>query len=185
MTGIPISLNVLAEFFGGLIVEGNALALNFFKCYGFVTCFRALAFSNDLKLGHYLKMPPRVTFAAQIVATLVSTLISTGLMVFQMKIDNVCTPNAPANMSCPVVHTFFTSSVMWGTIGPRKTFGPGAPYQWLLMGFPAGCALVLLFWGLGRLFPRTAFLRQIHVIAAFYGGNYWTVYSKCLPFLHS
>lgn len=34
MTGIPISLNILAEFFGGLIAEGNALALNYFKCYG-------------------------------------------------------------------------------------------------------------------------------------------------------
>lgn len=34
MTGLPISLNILAEFFGGLMAEGNALALNYFKCYG-------------------------------------------------------------------------------------------------------------------------------------------------------
>lgn len=34
ITGIPISLTVIAEFFGGLMAEGNALALNYFKCYG-------------------------------------------------------------------------------------------------------------------------------------------------------
>lgn len=34
MTGIPITLNVMAEFIGGMIVEGNALAMNFFKSYG-------------------------------------------------------------------------------------------------------------------------------------------------------
>lgn len=56
MTGVPISLNVLAEFFGGLIAEGNALALNFFKCYGYVTCQQTITFSNDLKLAHYLKV---------------------------------------------------------------------------------------------------------------------------------
>lgn len=95
-----------------------------------------------------------------------------------MSIDNVCTDAATGNFSCPGVHTFFTSSVMWGTIGPRKTFGAGAPYQWLLLGFPAGCAVVLLFWWLRRLFPRAAFLRQIHLVAALYSGNYWSVYSK-------
>lgn len=34
MTGIEVTLNVLAEFIGGMIVEGNALAMNFFKSYG-------------------------------------------------------------------------------------------------------------------------------------------------------
>lgn len=60
MTGVPVSLNVLAEFFGGLMAEGNALALNFFKCYGYVTCQQTITFSNDLKLAHYLKvsLPP-------------------------------------------------------------------------------------------------------------------------------
>lgn len=98
-----------------------------------------------------------------------------------MSIENVCTPEAPNNFTCPVVHAFFTSSVMWGTIGPRKTFGAGAPYQWLLMGFPAGCAIVLLFWGLKKFFPRASFLRQVHVVAAFYGGSYWSVYSELFP----
>ena len=34
MTGIEVTLNVLAEFIGGMIVQGNALAMNFFKSFG-------------------------------------------------------------------------------------------------------------------------------------------------------
>jgi hypothetical protein len=36
MTGIEVTLNVLAEFIGGMAVQGNALALNFFKAFGYV-----------------------------------------------------------------------------------------------------------------------------------------------------
>lgn len=39
MTGIHVTLNVLAEFIGGTIFEGNALAMNFFKAYGSVSQF--------------------------------------------------------------------------------------------------------------------------------------------------
>lgn len=38
MTGIEVTLNVLAEFIGGMIVPGNALAMNFFKSFGYVSC---------------------------------------------------------------------------------------------------------------------------------------------------
>lgn len=35
ITGMTIGLNVLAEFIGGMWVEGNALAMNFFKSFGY------------------------------------------------------------------------------------------------------------------------------------------------------
>jgi OPT oligopeptide transporter protein len=34
ITGLEVTLNVLAEFIGGSWAEGNALAMNFFKSYG-------------------------------------------------------------------------------------------------------------------------------------------------------
>ncbi|MCV5191696.1 OPT/YSL family transporter, partial [Escherichia coli] len=71
MPGIEVTLNVLAEFIGGSWVQGNALAMNYFKSFGYVTCAHAVWFANDLKLAHYVKIPPKHTFAAQVVATLV------------------------------------------------------------------------------------------------------------------
>lgn len=34
ITGVEVTLNVLAEFIGGSWAEGNALGMNYFKSYG-------------------------------------------------------------------------------------------------------------------------------------------------------
>ncbi|KAL1897982.1 hypothetical protein Sste5346_003837 [Sporothrix stenoceras] len=147
MTGIEVTLNVLAEFIGGTWSEGNALAMNYFKAYGYVTCASAIRFSSDLKLAHYLKIPPRYTFTAQLLATIVSSFVCTGVLNFQMnKIPNVCTDEAPNKMTCPGINTFFTAAVIWGTIGPKKIFGAGGQYTAMLVGFPIGAVVPVVFW---------------------------------------
>lgn len=159
MTGIDVTLNVLAEFIGGMIVEGN------------------LSFANDLKIAHYVKIPRRVTFAGQMLATLISTLVCIGIMKFQMDIKDVCTSDAPMRFYCPGPNTFFTASVLWGTIGPIKVFGANGQYKWLLMGFPLSALIVACFWALKKLWPDSRPLRQVHVVAAISGALQWAPYS--------
>ncbi|KPM35146.1 Sexual differentiation process protein isp4 [Neonectria ditissima] len=178
MTGIEVTLNVLAEFIGGSWVEGNALAMNYFKSFGYVTCAHAVMFSNDLKLAHYVKIPPRHTFSAQIVATFISTFVCVGVLNFQMTfIDDVCTENARFKLTCPGVNTFFTASVLWGTVGPSKIWGHNGQYSETLIGFPLGVAVVVLFWGLNKKFPKWTWTRQIHPVAIMYGGIVWAPYN--------
>lgn len=178
MTGIEVTLNVLAEFIGGVIEEGNALGMNFFKAFGYVTCAHAVWFSNDLKLAHYAHIPPRHTFWAQMVATLVSTFVCIGILNFQMnQIEGVCTPDQPQHYTCPGINTFFTAAVLWGTVGPRKVFGSGGQYTALLVGWPLGVVIPLFFWLLQRKFPDSRWMRQIHPIALLYGCIYWAPYS--------
>ncbi|EAA32547.2 hypothetical protein GE21DRAFT_5522 [Neurospora crassa] len=183
MTGIEVTLNVLAEFIGGAWVEGNALAMNFFKSFGYVTCAHAISFANDLKLAHYIKIPPRHTFTAQMVATLISTFICTGVLNFQVNIENICQTNAPMRFFCPGINTFFTAAVLWGTIGPVKVFGIHGQYKWLLLGFPIGLCIPVIFWLIIRKFPRNKFIRQFHPVALFYGALNWAPYSMsyCWP----
>lgn len=177
MTGIEVTLNVMAEYIGGMIVEGNALAMNFFKSYGYVTCAHAISFANDLKIAHYVKIPPRVTFAGQMVATLISTVVCSGVMMLQINIADVCTDKAPMRFYCPGPNTFFTASILWGTIGPIKVFGKDGQYSWLLLGFPLGILLVAGFWGLKKAFPRVQVFRQVHIVAAIAGSLQWAPYS--------
>lgn len=178
MTGIEVTLNVLAEFIGGSFVEGNALAMNYFKSFGYVTCAHAVWFSNDLKLAHYVKIPPRHTFSAQMVATFISTLVCVGVLNFQMMhIDGVCTPDAQYKLTCPGVNTFFTASVLWGTVGPTKIWGHGGQYTETLVGFPLGVVIVVGFWLLRKKRPQWTWLRQIHPVAIMYGGIVWAPYN--------
>jgi len=68
--------------------------------YGYLTTSAAVRFCGDLKLAHYTKIPPRHTFAVQIVATLVSTFVAVSIFNFQMSFDGVCTNKAAFKMSC-------------------------------------------------------------------------------------
>lgn len=178
VTGIEVTLNVLAEFIGGSFVAGNALAMNFFKAYGYVTCAQALRFSNDLKLAHYVKIPPKHTFWAQVVATLVSTFVCTGILNFQITgIKDVCTPEQANHFTCPGINTFFTAAVLWGTVGPHKMFGTNGQYTTILIGFPIGLLFPILIYYIQKKFPAKTWLRQIHPVVLFYGALGWAPYN--------
>ncbi|EJD47639.1 OPT oligopeptide transporter [Auricularia subglabra TFB-10046 SS5] len=174
-TNVSITLNVLAEFIGGAWFEGNALAMNFFKSYGYVTTAHTITFAQDLKLAHYTHIAPRVTFAAQMVATLVSTFVSVGIVNFQLtKIPDVCDPDQKDHFTCPGINTFFTASVLWGTLGPKRMFGVGAIYSALVWFFLIGAALPVIFYFLSR---RYKFLKSVHLPAVMTGGLIWAPYS--------
>ncbi|KAK4164326.1 hypothetical protein QBC43DRAFT_210871 [Cladorrhinum sp. PSN259] len=179
MTGVGVTLNVLAEFIGGVIMEGNAIGMCFFKTYGYVTCAHALSFSSDLKLAHYLKIPPRFTFWAQMVPSLTSTLISVAILQYQTKIKDVCTEQAPFRFTCPGVNTFFTAAVFWGTVGPRKIWGAGGRYAVTLIGFPFGVVLVVVFWWLHRKFPKSHFLHNTHPVVILSGALVFVPFNLC------
>ncbi|KAF5023251.1 hypothetical protein F66182_4684 [Fusarium sp. NRRL 66182] len=176
-TGLVVPLNVVAEFLGGSFVEGNAIAMCFFKTYGFTTCAQAVFFCGDLKLAHYLKIPPRFTFWAQMVPTFVSTFVSIGVLQYQIHLPGVCTPNAPYRFTCPGLNKFFTAAVLWGTIGPKKLFGPGGQYVETLIGFPIGAVTVLLFWWLGKKYPKNKLIRSAHPVVLLAGGRIWAPYN--------
>lgn len=177
MTGIEVTLNVLAEFIGGVWVEGNAIAMCFFKSYGYVTAAHALSFSQDLKLAHYIKIAPRFTFWAQMVPTLVSTFISIAVLQYQVHIKDICTEEAPFRFTCPGVNTFFTAAVFWGTVGPRKIWGVGGQYAVTLIGFPAGVLVVAIFYILSLKWPKNAIIRNAHPVVMFNGALSWSPYT--------
>ena len=52
-----IGLNVLTEFLVGYMLPGKPIAMMLFKTYGYITMAQALYFLQDMKFGHYLKVP--------------------------------------------------------------------------------------------------------------------------------
>lgn len=177
-TGMEVEFNVLAEFIGGAWEPGNALAMNFFKCFGYVTTAHALDFANDLKLAHYLKIPQRHTFFAQVIAVFVSALVCTGVMNFQIQhIPDLCETNQKDRFSCPGVNTYFTAAVLFGSLGARKVFGTGGIYTVLLSAFPVGFALPIVFYFFQRKLPRTHWAAKIHPVMLMQGGSYWSPYN--------
>ena len=129
ITNQSTDINVLAEMFAGYVLPGRPLALMIFKLVGGNTGLEATMYTDDQKFGHYMKIPPRITFCAQILASVVATLSS--ILAQKWALDNVpdiCSPHQKDFFTCPSTRIFNMASIIWGGIGPRRIFSPGALY---------------------------------------------------------
>lgn len=103
-TNIHLGLNVFTEYIIGYMQPGRPVAMMLFKTYGYITMNQAHAFLSDLKLAHYLKIPQRVTFFDQIVATLWSCLVQLAVMEWALdNITDICQEGQANNFTCPNV----------------------------------------------------------------------------------
>ncbi|KAH0254490.1 small oligopeptide transporter, partial [Aureobasidium melanogenum] len=75
ITNVQLGLNVFTEFLIGYMQPGKPNAMMLFKTYGYITMTQGLAFTQDMKLGHYLKVPPKTMFMGQLIATIWSCIV--------------------------------------------------------------------------------------------------------------
>ncbi|KAF9409469.1 hypothetical protein BGZ94_001943, partial [Podila epigama] len=155
-------LNVITEYVIGYLMPGHPIANVTFKAYGYITNVQALQFTQDLKLGHYMKIPPRIMFWVQVISSILAGLINLATTDWLLKVQpNICT-KAGYPWTCRNTNTFYSASVIWGVIGPARMFGPGSLYSIIQWGFLLGAILPLPVWWLCRRYPNIRFLQKIH-----------------------
>lgn len=134
-TGFQFGLKVLVQIIVGYAIPGNGLALNFIKALGFNINGQAQNYITDQKMGHYVKIPPRALFRCQMLSVFISSFISLAVMNFMIdNVENYCTPESRQKFLCPQSNVFFSASVLWGVIGPRRVFGGLYPIlQWCFL----------------------------------------------------
>ena len=98
-------------------LPGRPVAMMLFKCWGYMLAFNGLNFISDMKVGHYMKVPPRSMFAAQAFAAIWLSLVQVATYNFLLgNINGICTDDQPQGLTCPNAKTFFNASVIWGVI---------------------------------------------------------------------
>ncbi|KAG8782644.1 hypothetical protein FRC16_002582, partial [Serendipita sp. 398] len=156
VTGQPLSLNVLAQIIPGMLLPGNPIANMVFKCYSIETLYSAQQFSQDLKLGHYIKVPPRTTFFVQLIASCLSIVTQVGVKEWLFSVvPDMCSSTQKDNLTCPRHRVYFNASAIWGLVGPTRMFGPGALYNVFLWALFAGALAPFPLWYYQRRFPST------------------------------
>ncbi|KAH0279805.1 OPT family small oligopeptide transporter, partial [Aureobasidium melanogenum] len=144
------------------IVPCRPIGVMIFKVYSTIVLGQAQTFSQDLKLAHYMKIPPRITFWSQVVMSLWASIVQVAVMNWTLsKIDNACAADQASHFTCPNGRTFFSSSITWGVIGPQRMFGPGSIYAAFNWFWLVGALLPIAFYALTRVFPHKR-LRFLH-----------------------
>ncbi|GME72922.1 unnamed protein product [Ambrosiozyma monospora] len=145
-TGTTVGLNVLVELIIGYALPGNAEALMFVKAYGYNIDGQATTYVADQKMGHYAKIPPKAVFRGQVISTVITGFVALGVVKFvDNSIEGICTPDQKQHFTCASNSiVYFTSSVIWGLIGPKRIFSEQYPLlKWM---FLFGFLLALAWW---------------------------------------
>ncbi|KAL4184768.1 hypothetical protein AMTRI_Chr10g2770 [Amborella trichopoda] len=165
--------DIIAQFIIGYMLPGKPIANLLFKIYGRISTIHALQFLADLKLGHYMKIPPRCMYTAQLAGTLIAGTVNLAIAWWMLgSIKDLCDveslhPNSP--WTCPKYRVTFDSSVIWGLIGPRRLFGPGGMYRNLVWLFLVGALLPIPVWVLSKIFPNKKWIPLINIPVISYG----------------
>ncbi|KAF2644099.1 small oligopeptide transporter [Massarina eburnea CBS 473.64] len=156
ITNIMLSLNVISPFLAGYMIPGKPIGVMIFKVYSTIVLGQAQLFTSDLKLAHYMKVPPRTAFIAQLVAAVWASIVQIAVMNWTLgNIPNVCDRLQQGHFTCPNGRAFFSSSIVWGVIGPQRMFGPGSAYSAVHYYWLIGAALPIIFYFLMRAAPRS------------------------------
>ncbi|KAL3614712.1 oligopeptide transporter [Castilleja foliolosa] len=166
-TNHQIGLNIITEMVIGYIYPGRPLANVSFKTYGYISMSQALSFLSDFKLGHYMKIPPKSMFIAQLVGTMVASSVYFGTAWWLLtSIENICDPSLLPDGSpwtCPNDEVFYNASIIWGVIGPLRMFTSMGVYGAMNWWFLAGLVAPIPTYILGRKYPEKKWIRLINV----------------------
>nr|GMD11763.1 oligopeptide transporter 7-like [Ipomoea batatas] len=165
ITNQTLGLNIITEYIIGYIYPGYPVANMCFKVYGCISMIQAVVFLQDFKLGHYMKIPPRTMFMAQVVGALIAAFVYLGTAWWLMEtIPEICQTTATNTVwTCPSDHVFYDASVIWGLIGPRRIFGALGTYEAVNWFFLVGAIAPVLVWVATKAFPRQEWIRLINM----------------------
>ncbi|KAF2425304.1 OPT-domain-containing protein [Tothia fuscella] len=169
------SIYLICQLICGVVFPGRPVANMVFVTYGYITSTQGLKFSSDLKLGHYMKIPPKILFNIQLSATIVSSLTQIGVLNWMLgNIPGICTPNAMSGFTCPIARVHFNGSILWGVVGPKRFFGPGALYRPLVWAFLIGALAPIIIYLIAKRSSKSqrAFLQKVNLPVLF-GSLSW------------
>ncbi|CAL1708066.1 unnamed protein product [Somion occarium] len=172
ITNQQVALNVISELVVGYMLPGRPVAMMLFKTWGYITMAQALTFTSDFKLGHYMKIPPRPMFWAQVIASIVGLTVQLGVQSWMFSnIPDMCTENQPNGFSCPGTQVFGTASIIWGVIGPARQFSKGQIYYGLVFFFLVGAVMPFIGYII-QLRWRNSFMKYVNFPLIFNGVSY-------------
>ena len=165
---IPISLvearanaNLTIDMFfyivGANWFKGNPLRVLYFYSIGYGIIQHGMHSAQSAKVGHYLRISPRIYMAVLFVSGIWASLVSPSVCWYLLtsgRFPDICTPNAKNNMVCRKQQTQFNTQGIWGLFGSH-IFAPGGRYVWIMWFFLVGAAVPIAHFAYMKWRPRS------------------------------
>ncbi|KAK9483826.1 OPT oligopeptide transporter protein-domain-containing protein [Lipomyces starkeyi] len=170
VTGYQLFTSSLSTLIAGYMIPNNGIANMMCRVYGYNTDEQAEGFVSDQKMAHYAKLPPRAVFRGQIIATLIQTFVTVGAIQFLISsVSDLCSPTQASHFVCTFPHSLYSASLLFGVVGPVRTFNQLYPV--LKYSFLIGAGAAIPCYALRRLLPRQ--MKYFHPVLVLTGIARW------------
>lgn len=169
ITNTSLDVNVLVELIMGYTLPGNPNALMIVKCYATNFLSQTENYVSNQKQSHYARMPPRALFRVQFISVTITCLAAIGILNFQLtSMDDMCSPHNHERFTCAGTRSFFSASIIWGAIGPKRVFNN--IYPTLKYTFLIGALIPIPFFLLEK---YTKWGKYVNIIVLLNGALSW------------
>ncbi|KAJ5822830.1 Oligopeptide transporter OPT superfamily [Penicillium robsamsonii] len=152
--GNGIATNNLSKMLAGLILPGRPIGNMYFAAWSHNVINNAVNLSNDLKMGEYLKIPPRIMFLTQIYGTILGGFINYAIMISIVSgnRDLLVEGDGNSSWSGATIQSFNTNAASWA-LAPY-IYKIGTPYGAVPLGIIAGAGAVMVHAVFHRFVPK-------------------------------
>ncbi|KAK7946156.1 uncharacterized protein PG986_010477 [Apiospora aurea] len=141
--GNGIATNNLSKMIAGLCLPGKPIGNMYFAVWSHNVISNAVNLSNDLKMGEYLKIPPRAMFLTQIYGTILGGFLNYAVMIAIVTGNRelLASSNGDASWSGATLQAYNTNAASWALA--KYFYTAGAPYVMVTAGIAIGAAVVV------------------------------------------
>ncbi|KAF8124327.1 OPT oligopeptide transporter protein-domain-containing protein [Boletus edulis] len=155
MTGVGVSIQTFLQMVAGYLHPGKPMANMYFVLYSDNTTSQAGLLLRDLKIAQYAKLPPRASFTAQIIGTLIGAILNYFLMnsIVESQREILLSVQGTNIWSGQQPQQYNSQAIAWGGLS-HQLFSAGMRYQWVTLSYLIGLAVPLPFWLVHRYWPK-------------------------------
>ncbi|GKT52418.1 oligopeptide transporter 6 [Colletotrichum spaethianum] len=142
--GNGIATNNLSKMLAGLILPERPIGNMYFAAWSHNVISNAVNLSNDLKMGEYLKIPPRVMFLTQIYGTILGGFINYVVMISIVNGNRELLVDSDGNSSWSgaTMQSYNTNATSWALA--KYLYKTGGKYSLVPIGLGVGFGIVVV-----------------------------------------
>ncbi|KAK2001328.1 OPT oligopeptide transporter [Colletotrichum falcatum] len=142
--GNGIATNNLSKMLAGLILPERPIGNMYFAAWSHNVISNAVSLSNDLKMGEYLKIPPRVMFLTQVYGTILGGFINYAVMISIVNGNRelLADSNGNSAWSGATMQSYNTNATSWALA--KYLYKTGGKYSLVPIGLGVGFGIVIV-----------------------------------------
>ncbi|KAJ1310044.1 hypothetical protein OPQ81_006797 [Rhizoctonia solani] len=152
--GNGIATNQLMKMVAGAVHPGKPVANLYFSMWSHDVISTSIGLAGDLKMGQYLKIPPRIMFITQMWGTLLGAFINYAVMasITSSRREVLLNPIGTNVWSGATVQSLNSAAVTWSLAG--ELYGLHGPYKWVPIGLGLGMIPTTIQYFIWKRWPK-------------------------------